>query len=368
MKAIVDAARSGDFVEAKRIFDESISANMDPKSILNQKDGHGKTVAHYAVLYDDVVVVEWLYNMGSDLFVRDNSNKSAIETAVLVDAKMKRKMNKSSEVLEFIKRVVLNPIQRMFFIEACESTDSVTDTSALTSMTLDALSEKFPYHNDMQAIHLFAIHDRLDELEYMKSRGVDMSATDEDGNNILHFSSSLQVIEFAIRECRIDVNARNTSDGNTAAHMIVERVASDELDEDVAMDMLEALLANGADFTVKCDEPSMNVAELAVEYLGRCPITLYCAEKVSSATGRPIDDILNADSDDDYSDISVASHKNRALNEDGEDTEESDSEDESGEDEEDDEDDESDESAQSQSDESEESESDDDEPMFAFRK
>jgi len=360
MKALLDAAREGDFVEAKRLFDEEIAKNRDAKSLLNETDGRGKSVAHYAVLYDDVVVVEWLYNMGCDLLLRDDSNKSAIETAVLVDAKMRRKMNQKSEVLEFIQRVVLNPIERMFYIESCESSDSVASTSDLAKLTSEELSEKFPYHNNMEAIHLFAIHDRLEELEYMQSRGVDMHAIDDDGNNILHFSSSVRVTKFAIEKCGMDANVRNTSDGNTAAHMIIERVASDELDEEVGMQILQTLVSYRADFSITCDEPSMNVAQLALEYLGRCPITLFCAEKISSATGKPIDEILDTDSEDNYSDISVASHKNRALNEDGEETDE----DESSEDENN----ESDQDENDESDEIIESESEDDQAMFAFRK
>jgi hypothetical protein len=363
MKELLDAARNGDFVLAKEIFDRSISDNISASSLLNETDGRGKSVGHYAVLFDDVVVVEWLYNMGCDFFVRDDSNKSAIEIAVLVDAKMKRKLGQSSEVLEFFRKIVLNKIQQIFYIESCESAESVTNISDLTSLTNDSLSERFPYHNNMQAIHVFAIHDRFEELEYMKSRGIDMKGTDDDGNSILHFAVSKKVLEFGIVECGLDPNLKNHTDGYSAAHAVVEKIGSDEIDEQEGLDMLKFVAEHGGDFTIECDEPCLNVAELALECLGKGAITLYCAQKISSATGVPVDEILNYEdgSEDDYSDISVASHNKRVLNEDGEYTD-------GEEDQSDSSDDSSELDNQDSQDESASEDSSDSGNMFAFRK
>ena len=322
MKELLDAARNGDFVLAKEVFDKTVAEkNSDSAVLLNEVDGRGKSVGHYAVLFDDIVVVEWLYKMGCDFFLRDDSNKSAIELAVLVDGKMKRKLGKRSEVLDFFRTKVLNKIQQIFYIESCESAESLTSVSDLAGFTNDMLSEKFPYHNNMQLIHVLAIHDRMEELEYINSRGIDMSALDGDGNSILHFAVSQRVMQFGIVECGLDPNAKNHSDGYTAAHAVVEKIGSDEInDESVGLNLLKCIAARGGDFTIECDESCMNVAELALEYLDKGAIALYCAQKISSVTGVPVEEILNKEGgpDDDYSDISVASHENRALNEEGE--------------------------------------------------
>ena len=355
----MDAARNGDFIEAKRIFDEQVSQNsgQDAKTLLQSTDGRGRNVAHYAVLYDDVIVAEWLFNMGCDFFARDDTNKSAIETAVLVDMKMNKKLNKSSEVMQFIKSKVLNSIQEMFYLESAESTQSVGSVGDLESLSLEKLSEKFPYYNNMQAIHLFAFDNRLDELRFLKSRGIDMTATDDDGKNIVHFSGSCDIVEFALSECGLFADCK-TGDGDTIAHVIVENISSDQLEKEQGLEMLKCLANHGADFSIKSEGTSLNVFEMAMEYIGQGKVSMYCAERVSEKTGVPIQQMLQYKpqfSDSASSDISVASHDNRVLNEDGVYS---------------DEDDESsyDEAEEDDDDRSASSSSEDEQPMFGFRK
>ena len=192
---ILEAARNGDFVLAKEKFDEAIASGpASAKEVLQTVDRRGRSVAHYAAEYDEVMVIEWLYNMGVNLFQRDDMNKSPIEIAVLVDAKLKKKRKGEGEVLEFMKRVVLNPIQKFFYLESAESCDSVSSPADLAKLSDEELAEKFPYHNNMQAMHVFSLCGKLEELKYLEQRGVDMQALDDDSNSALHFASNAELV------------------------------------------------------------------------------------------------------------------------------------------------------------------------------
>jgi hypothetical protein len=324
MKEILDAARSCDFITAKEIYDTQVSHRCDALSVLNETDRLGKSVAHYAAEYDEVIVVEWLYNMGCDLFKRDNNNRSPVEIAVMVDAKLRRKGRGVGEVLPFLKRVVLNPIQQIFYLESIESTNSVSTLASIENLSDNQLAETFPYYNNMQAIHVFAAHNRVAELEYIKSRGLDMTTVDDDGNNILHFASSPEVLVFGISSCGLDVNSQNTSDGNTPAHMIVERIESEDIDETVGISMIEELIQFGADLSIKCDSYSMGVTELALYMLGKSKLVHACMKSSTSLNGESLESYMETHAEDfeSDSDLSVASHNDKVINEnDNEDSE-----------------------------------------------
>jgi ankyrin repeat protein len=319
MTSIIDAARNNDFQAAKQAFDAEVSLGSNPLALLNDSDKRGRTVAHFAAEYDDVVVIEWLHGMGVDLLKKDDSNKSPIDIAVLVDAKLRRKHKTEGEVLPFLKRSVLNPIQQMFYLECGESTESVTGVSDLSTLSDHQLSERFEHHNNMQALHLFSMFNRVEELKYLKSRGVDLSATDDDGNTSLHFASSEPLADFLITECNLDVNARNTSDGHTPAHSVIERAAREEISEKVAVEILRLLVTKSADFAIKSDIDELGVAELAIEYFGpESEITSACLSGPGALCGKSLGDYLSSlteDSDDES--VSVASHDDKVLDEDG---------------------------------------------------
>ena len=319
MTSIIDAARNNDFQAAKQAFDAEVSLGSNPLTLLNSTDRRGRTVAHFAAEYDDVVVIEWLHGMGVDLFRKDDSNKSPIDIAVLVDAKLRRKHKTEGEVLLFLKRTVLNPIQQMFYLECGESTESVNGVSDLSPLSDSQLTERFEHHNSMQALHLFSIFNRVEEVKYLKSRGVDMSATDDDGNTALHFAASEELADFLITECNLDVNARNTSDGHTPAHSIIERAAREEISEKASVEILRLLVTKGANFSIKSDVDEMGVAELAIEYFGPdSEITSACVSAPGALDGKSLGDYLSSlteDSDDES--VSVASHDDKVLDEEG---------------------------------------------------
>jgi hypothetical protein len=263
--------------------------------------------------------------MGANLFARDDSNKSPVEIAVLVDGKLRRKKHTESEVLRYLKSSVLSPIQKMFFLEFGESTTSVTSVSELHSLTLEQLTERFPYHNNLQALHLFTMDSRLDELRYLQSRGVDMNAEDDDGNTALHFVASSEVARFIVEACCANVNARNKSDGYTPAHSVVTRAAMEELDETEAVAIIDFLVSCGADFGIKSDSEDLGVAELAVDMFDVGPIVDACARGRGALNGESLKafrDELHAQQEaDEEDDISVASHDDKVIGENGEESE-----------------------------------------------
>jgi len=327
MKVILDAARCCDFATAKEVYDSLIAEGKATSAVLNEVDGLGRSAAHYAAEYDEVVALEWLYNMGCDLFRRDNNNRSPIDIAVKVDAKLRKKNKGEGEVLPFLRKIVLNPVQQIFYLELGESTDSVPGPSDISNLTLQELSQSFPFHNNMQAIHVFASHGRMDILELLKSRGVDMTATDDDGNNILHFASTPGILRFGISACGIDVDSQNESDGNTPAHMVIERVANDDLEETIAIEMIKALIELNADFSRRCDAYEMGVTELALEMIGRTDLVDACMKSPTSIGGLSIEEYMqkHAEQFESDSDISVASHTNKVLNENSEEDSDDDS-------------------------------------------
>lgn len=326
MKELLDAARNGDFQTAKQIFDDALSRGHNPLELLNAVDRRQRSVAHYAAEYDDLVVIEWLHHMGADLFRRDDSNKSPIEITVLVDAKLRRKRKAESEVLPFLRSVVLNPIQQMFFLEFGESTRSVRGIQDFSDIPDERLSQRFGFHNNLQALHLLAMDGRLEELRYLKSRGVDMRASDDDGNTALHLCNSPSVASFLIDECDADVNLRNSSDGYTPAHSVIERVAMDDLQENIGSDILQLLIDSDADFSIRADDGS-DVVEFALDMIGKGRIATICMSGKGAPGQGEVERILRkmeAEGDSD-SDISVASHNDKVIGENGEEESDDDS-------------------------------------------
>ena len=320
MKAMLDASRNGDFQAAKQIFDQEVSKGAVVADLINATDSRGRTVAHFAAEHDDIVVIEWLYANGANLFSRDDSNKSPIETTVIVDAKLRKKKKSESEVLPFLKSVVLNPVQQMFFIECGESTKSVTGIADLAKLTVAQISERFPYHNNLQAVHLFAMDDRLDELKFVHGLGVDMTAEDDDGNTALHFVKSARVATFLITECGLDVNHQNTSDGYAPLHSIIERIAMVDIDDGESVAIIDVFVVSGADFSIQADSDGMGITEFALELLGMEPVVEACLKGKGSISGESFDAYLaqlDADHDSD-SDVSVASHDDKVIGENGE--------------------------------------------------
>lgn len=325
MSDLVEAARNGDFLLAKEIYDKNLAAGQSAVSILSAVDRRHRSVAHYAAEYDEAVVIEWLHNMGVDLFSRDDSNKSPVEIAVLVDAKLRKKRKSESEVLNYMKAKVLNPIQKMFFLECGESTTSVSNVSDLEALSPAQLAERFPFHNNLQALHLFAMNDRLVELRYLKSRNVDMNATDDDGNTALHFASSYAVALLLVQECGANIDALNSSDGYTPAHSIVSRAAMGEVGEPAAVTMLELLVSQGADFSIKSESEEMGVTELAIDLFDEGPIVDACAQGKGALTGASLAayraELQTHENEEEDDDLSVASHDDKVIGENGEESE-----------------------------------------------
>ena len=314
---ILEAARNGDFVLAKERFDEAIASGpASAKEVLQTVDRRGRSVAHYAAEYDEVMVIEWLYNMGVNLFQRDDMNKSPIEIAVLVDAKLKKKRKGEGEVLEFMKRVVLNPIQKIFYLESAESCDSVSSPADLAKLSDEELVEKFPYHNNMQALHVFSLCGKLEELKYLEQRGVDMQALDDDSNSALHFASNAELVSFLIKDCQLSPNQTNSSDGYTPAHSVIDRITMEELSESEGVSILSVLETLGADFRNKSDD-QLTVPELAFEMLGDGPVFRACARNFSEAEIAAIS-ISYQTMDNSEDEVSVASHDDKVIAEDEE--------------------------------------------------
>jgi ankyrin repeat protein len=343
MSEILDCARNGDFITAKEHFDKAIAEGSSPSQVLNFRDGRERTVAHYAAEYDDAVVIEWLFKMGADLFLKDSNNKSPIDIAVILDSRLRRKKRGEGDVIRFLKSLVLNPVQQMFFLEGGESTDSVPNPTVLEALSNADLAEVFVDFNRLQAVHLFAMYNRFEESRYLLARGVDMKTLDDDGNSALHFVSSLALASFLVSECGLDINLQNTSDGHTPAHSLIERAAMDDVEEDEAVRIIAFFVEKGADFGLRSESEDLGVAELAIDLIGIGRIVEACLKGKGALGGISIEDYLstleNFDSEDS---ISVASHDEKVVREDGE--ESSDFED--------------------SSDSSEESESDDDEDFF----
>jgi hypothetical protein len=321
MKELLDAARTNDFQRAKEIFDVIALESNRKLDILNEVDGRNRSVAHYAALYDDSVVTEWLHRQGADFFQKDDGNKTPIDIAVLLDCQLRKKNRGEGEALEFFKRVVLNPIQQVFHLECGESCDSVRNCEDLIPLSNDELCERFLNYNNLQAVHVFAACNRISELRYLKARGIDLRALDDDGNSGLHFSSSVEVARFFIDECKMISDEKNKSDGYTPAHVIVERAAMEDLDIEVAKSMLSFLCDRNADFSIKSDSGDVDVAELAIELIGTSgPLLDICLKCKGVLGGLPLSDYIDSmgselDSSEDS--ISVASHDDKVLDEDG---------------------------------------------------
>ena len=320
MTEILNAARQGDFGTAKELFDQAVTNGENPSLLINATDRRLRSVCHYACEYDEAVVVEWLFRMGADMFKKDDSNKSPIDIAVLVDSRLKRKGKGAGEVLAFMKEEVLNPVQQMFFCECAESSDSVSDASVLEKLSDAQLSQSFPDYNNLRALHLFSMYNRMAEIKYLRSRGVDMKALDDDGNSALHFVSSLEMAEYLIDECDLDMNACNTSDGHTPAHAIIERAAMEDVEESDAVAVINFLITRGADFGIHSESEDLDVAELAIELLGPDnPIVSACLKGKNVLGGKTLDQYLSELSEPDSDDsLSVASHDNKIIREDGE--------------------------------------------------
>ena len=317
--SLLDAARNGDFIAAKDIFDQQEFADIEEELIaLEATDGRRRSVAHYAAQFDELIVIEWLHSKGVNFFDRDDSNKCPIEISVLVDAKLKLK-KKASEVLPFFKRVVLNAIQQIFFIEFAESSlASVSEIADLESLTIEELTERFPFHNNLQAAHVFAMDDRIDLIKYMhKTRGVDLTeALDDDLNTPLHFATSQEMAMYLINECQLDVNAQNSSDGYTPCHAVIEKIAIEEMSREIGIRLIEVLVENGANLALT-DNADLGVAELAIELLGVGEVVNACLLSASALSGKPIEEYLHTrpqipDSDSDDS-LSVASHDDNVI-------------------------------------------------------
>ena len=315
---IIEAARNGDFILAKERFDLTISSGSSSvEELLHAVDRRGRSVAHYAAEYDDVAVVEWLFRMGADLFRRDDMNKSPVEIAVLVDFKLRKKKKGEGEVLPFIRSVVLNPIKQIFYLESGETCACVPNVAVLAPLSVQDLSERFPYHNNMQALHVFSLCGKLDELRHLKERGIETHAVDDDGNSALHFAATPEVASFLIKDCELDTDIKNSSDGYTAAHAVVDRVAMGETDIAVGISILKLLKNLKADFRIQSDSEDMDVMQLALDRLGDGPLFRVCCEGILSDA--EIDSLLNeAKNNADDSDFSVASHDDKVIDEDGE--------------------------------------------------
>lgn len=319
MTEIVNAARQGDFGTAKELFDKAVSSGENPLILIKSVDRRLRSVCHYACEYDESVVVEWLFRLGADMFKKDDSNKSPVDIAVIVDSRLRRKNKGTGEALAFMKREVLNPVQQMFFCECAESTDSVSDVSVLTALTNEQLSQLFPDYNNLQALHLFAMYDRFEEIKYLRSRGIDLKALDDDGNSALHFVSSLRMAEFLVDECGLDMNACNTSDGHTPAHAIIQRAAMDDVEESDAVAVLSFLASRGADFSIQSESEDLGVAELAIDLLGPGAIVNACMKAKNALGGNTVEQYMSELSDIESDDsLSVASHDNMIVREDGE--------------------------------------------------
>ena len=327
MSELLDAARNGDFARAKELLDKALAEGGNPTDLLNGMDRRLRRVSHYAAEYDDAVVFEWLFKNGTDVFSKDDSNKSPIDIAVIVDAKLRRKRRGEGEVIRFLKNVVLNPIQQMFFLECGESTESVTSVSSLESLTDSQLSEKFGDYNNLQALHLFSMYNRIEECKYLRSRGVDMTALDDDGNSALHFVSSPEMAQFLVCECGLEVNAKNRSDGHTPAHAVLGRAVMEDITEMDAAGVISVLIEQGADFSIKSESEDFGVAEMAIEFFGGTgAITEACLKGKGALGGISVTDYLaTIEGSDSEDSISVGSHDDKVIREDGEDSSSGDS-------------------------------------------
>lgn len=84
------------------------------------------------------------------------------------------------------------------------------------------------------------------KLEVLKENGVDITATQENGNTLYHLATekqSLKLLELAAKE-DIDINAKN-NDGNTALHLAAMKAKD--------ADILKFLIAQGADVKATTD-------------------------------------------------------------------------------------------------------------------
>ena len=322
---MIEAARNGDFQTAKELFDAKVAEGAVPLELLNSTDRRMRTVAHYAAQYDEVVVMEWLHARGANLFVRDDANKSPIEISVLLDAKIRRKKRgEGSEVLEFLKRVVLNPIQQMFYLESGESTKSVSDSINLEHLTDEQLVESFPFHNNLQAVHLFAMDNRLDLLKYMYcQRHTPMTAVDDDCNTVLHFVSSEEAATFLIEDCKLNPDAHNSSDGYTPCHALIERIANGDVSEESGVAILREFIRLNANFSIPAHSDNMGVAELALDLLGMGAVFSACLESPTALNGKSLSQYLAENPQDapSESDLSIASHDDKVIAENSDESE-----------------------------------------------
>jgi ankyrin repeat protein len=318
MVAILDAAREGDFFQAKSMYDEAVAAGGDPVGILNTPDRSGRTVAHYAAEYDEVVVFEWIHSHGGDILLRDSQNKTPVDIAILLNAKLLKKKKPGSDVLVYIKSRALTPIQQMFYLDNGESASAIPDSSSLDQLPDASLSEQYPYYNYLSAAHVFALTGRMDLLNYLHTRNISSASVDDDGNTPLHFVSSPEMVEFLVKHCK--VNAQNSSDGFTAAHSVVSRVYDEELTEDEAVCILKALIGAGADLKVKCESYGMTVPQLVVELVGEGILLETCDTCPGALDGLSIAEFVSLHQHIDPSDsesLSVASHDDKVVREDG---------------------------------------------------
>ena len=323
---MIEAARNGDFETAKERFDEQVANGADPLVVLNSVDGRKRSAAHYAAQYDEPVVMEWLFMNGADLFTRDDSNKSPIEISVLVNAKM-LKQKKSSKVLEFLKLRVLNPIEQMFYIEFAESTKSVSDTEQLETMNVAHLCQQFPFHNNLQAAHLFAMDGRIELLIYLREkRGIDLTEIhDDDHNTLLHFANNPEIVKYLIEDVKCNIDTQNTSDGYTPCHSLIERIANEEISEKSATSMLKIFIHHNANLGIKTHD-SLGVTELAIELVGTGPVVNTCLLSSTALSGKTLDEYLQerGSEHDSDSSVSVASHDDKVIGEDGEESDDDD--------------------------------------------
>lgn len=328
MRELITAAREGDFLLAKSIFDEAVAGGAIPREVVNATDGLGRTLLHYAAEYDEVVVFEWLWEHGADIFVLDSNNKSPVDISHLLDAKRRRKKHSGSEVLDYLKSSVLTPIQQMFYLENAESSTSVSSESCLAPLSNAQLSEKYPRYNNLDAAHILCLTDRLSELKYLHSRDVPLGSVDDDGNTLLHFAASSEMVDFLTETCRLDVNAVNSSEGFTPAHSLVFRVVGEEIPENVGVSLLHALIKHGADLSITCDSSQEGVAELVLDLIGQGALLDACLTSPTALGGMSLAEYLEkkesfSDSEG-SSDLSVASHDDKVVGEDGEETDEED--------------------------------------------
>lgn len=198
------AARSKDI----KVITYLIKKGLD----VNAKDSEGNTPFTNAASRNDLSIVELLFENVKD--VNQSNNKGATALALAV------KYN-NADVVGFLANKKAN-----FKFKDKEGNN-------LAYYLFDGYSPR----NEEQFFK---------KLEVLNENGVDITATQENGNTLYHLATekqSLKLLELAAKE-DIDINAKN-NDGNTALHLAAMKAKD--------ADILKFLIAQGADVKATTD-------------------------------------------------------------------------------------------------------------------